>query len=279
MTVSPSPYSNQSIVFATMHGKERLAAHPFSELLDARVVAPDHLDTDQLGTFAGDIPRTLSPLAAARVKARLGMQITGLPYGLASEGTFRSGLVAAETTEILLFIDAERGVELVERASGPSPLPSAQHVETIGSALDFAQKVGFPKQGVLLRECRETTTVTHKNVPSVSALVTIVERGLDEGHALTVLPDHRAHRSPSRANRIRALCDRMATRLATPCPACEAPGYGLVDVRRDLSCSLCGAPTATIAAEILGCPVCDHRERRPSPAKRADPAECDRCNP
>lgn len=279
MTRTPSPYSKQSIVFATMHGKERFAAHPFREAVGAEVVAPDHLDTDQLGTFAGDVPRLLSPRAAARVKARLGMQITGLPYGLASEGSFGSSLIGTETTEILLFVDAERGFELVERSSGATPLPPAQSVATIGSALDFARRIGFPAQGVLLRESRGPITVTHKDVTALSALAELVERGLDDGAALTVLPDHRAHRSPSRADRIRTLCDWMARRLATRCPGCATPGYGVVDVERDLPCSLCDAPTSTTAAEILGCPVCDHRERRTNSARRADPVECDRCNP
>ncbi len=49
-------------MFATRHGKQHQAAGPFRELLDARVVAPDDLDTDRFGSFTGEVPRTRTPL-------------------------------------------------------------------------------------------------------------------------------------------------------------------------------------------------------------------------
>ena len=53
-------------------------------------------------TFAGDIPRTLSPKIAARTKARLGMKIAGTSLGLTSEGTFNAGFGAVvENMEML----------------------------------------------------------------------------------------------------------------------------------------------------------------------------------
>lgn len=279
MTRVPSAYAGHTIVFATMHGKERLAAEVFADRLGAAVIAPDHLDTDQLGTFAGDIPRTLSPRMAATVKARLGMQITGLSCALASEGSFRSTLIGVDTTEILLFLDEDRGLELVEKSSGSSTLPAARRVETVGDALAYAATTGFPEQGVLVHARRGARVVTHKTIGSTAALGELVDHGLAKGMTLTLLPDHRAHRSPARAERIRVLCDRMARRLATPCPTCASPGYGPVDVERGLPCSLCGSPTALVAADVDGCGSCARRDRRPRAERSADPSFCDRCNP
>ena len=88
------PYAARTIAFATMHGKERLARDAFHETLGAEVVAVGGLDTDQFGTFTGDITRTLAPKAAALAKARLGMQLAQTPYGLASEGSFSSPIQA-----------------------------------------------------------------------------------------------------------------------------------------------------------------------------------------
>ncbi|RFA23239.1 hypothetical protein B7R25_02330 [Subtercola boreus] len=266
-------------MFATMHGKENLAAPAFAEQLGAIVIAPDHLDTDQFGTFAGDIPRTLSPLAAATEKARLGMQLTGLPRGLASEGSFRSSLIGVGTTEILLFVDTERGIELLERASGSSPLPAAGRVKTLNEALTAADALGFPEQGLLLHAVRGTTIDIHKTISTRTELAELVTRCLDNETALTILPDHRAHRSPSRANRIQFLCVRMALRLATPCPTCATPGYGLIDVETGLPCVACGTLTRGIAADIHGCGACTQKQLHPRRETHADPATCDHCNP
>lgn len=279
MTREPSAYSGRTIVFATMHGKEKLAAPAFADRLDAAVIAPDDLDTDRLGTFAGDIPRTLSPLMAATVKARLGMQIAGLPYGLASEGSFASSLLGVETTEILVFLDGDRGMEIVEQIYESSELPRARAVDTVDDALAFAEAIGFPQQGMLLQARRGSSVVTHKTIATTDALAKLAAHALDEAMTLTALPDHRAHRSPTRAERIRLLGDRMARRLATCCTECAAPGFGLVEVERGLHCSMCGNPTAAIAADIIGCAVCGERQRRPRAARSADPAGCDHCNP
>ena len=59
------PFAGARIAFATMHGKEQLARHAFLDTLSADVIAPADLDTDQVGTFSGEIARTLSPRAAA----------------------------------------------------------------------------------------------------------------------------------------------------------------------------------------------------------------------
>lgn len=263
MTPLPSAYSGHTIVFATMHGKEQLAADAFANVLGAAVIAPDHLDTDQFGTFAGDIARTRTPRSAATVKARLGMQISGLPLGRASEGSFRSSLIGTETAELLLFIDDDRGFELVEHITDSSPLPPSRPIAKVDDALDYARSIGFPNQGLLIKASSGSTVRFHKQLNTIARLVETVARGLDENLTLTALPDHRAHRSPDRADRIRALCTRMAYRLATACPACARPGYGIVDIECDLPCALCGAPTAAIAADVHGCAFCGHKQRHP----------------
>ena len=65
-------------------------------------------DTDQLGTFTRDIPRPGSQLEAARRKARMGMSLSGLPVGLASEGSFAPDPFTGMFTwnvEMLVLID------------------------------------------------------------------------------------------------------------------------------------------------------------------------------
>lgn len=66
------PHSGATVAFATRLGKEQLTRAPFATILQADVIAPADLGTDQFGTFTGEIDRALTPLASARVKARLG---------------------------------------------------------------------------------------------------------------------------------------------------------------------------------------------------------------
>jgi hypothetical protein len=267
-------------VFATMHGKEELAREAFHDTLGATVIAPNGLDTDRFGTFAGDIPRTLAPRHAARAKARLGMQLAGVQLGLASEGSFSAGFgPLVQQTEIVLFIDDDLGLELVEGTITSSPVPGGRAVATPIQARDFAQALGFPAQGVILQSNGDGRTTVHKDFEHLDHLQRTAETLLAEGSSVIALPDYRAHRSPSRAETIRTLCAHMAKRLATNCRDCGTPGFGQIDVEHGLPCSLCGAATQVIAADIHGCGTCPNRTRISRPHERADPTWCDSCNP
>lgn len=280
MTDAATRYAGRSITFATMHGKERIAQQSFRDALGAIVTAAPGLDTDQLGTFAGDIPRTLSPQDAARAKIRLGLQITDRTLGLASEGSFGSGFAPlVEHLEILMFIDDDLGIELVEGAINTSPLPGGRRVNTPDDALRFAVGAGFPEQGVIVQGFDTDRPAIMKNLATVDDLEESVKALLAGGSEVVILPDYRAHRAPSREAVIRTLCRRMAARLATPCPICNTPGFGQVDVEHGLPCAFCGAPTRVIAADLLGCGRCPHQLRVSRSEITADPRWCDHCNP
>lgn len=280
MTSSHSHYAGRLVTFATMHGKEQLAQQAFHDVLGATISIAKGLDTDQFGTFAGDIPRTLSPRSAARAKAKLGMQIAGTTLGLASEGSFSSGFgPLVENMEILLFIDETLGLELVEGTLNISELPGGRHVDTADSALAFASAVGFPEQGVIVQSTNDNHLTVHKNFTHLSDLEETVDMLLTDRSSVMILPDYRADRSPARAETIRRLSHQMARRLATPCPLCQVPGFGQVDIERGVPCSDCRSATQLIAADLHGCGRCTHRTRISRGQATADPQWCDYCNP
>src|SRR5258705_318799 len=57
VALSGHPYATERIGLATMHAKERAIAPPFRRLIGAEVVVAPQLDTDELGTFSGEVAR------------------------------------------------------------------------------------------------------------------------------------------------------------------------------------------------------------------------------
>lgn len=280
MTTAGTAYGGCTITFATMHGKELLARDAFRGTLGAAVSAVPGLDTDQFGTFAGDIPRALSPRDAARAKARLGMQITGTTLGLASEGTFTTGSgLFVNNLELLLFLDDSVGLEIVEGSGAMSPVAGGRLITSAREALTFASEIGFPGQGVILQSTRDNQMTAHKDITRFEVLGDLADALLDQHDSVVILPDYRAHRAPSRAAGIRALCEQMARRLARPCPHCRAPGFGNVAIERGVPCASCDAATQAIAADIQGCGRCSYRTRTPRGPAQANPEVCEYCNP
>ncbi|CCE74171.1 DUF6671 family protein [Clavibacter nebraskensis] len=280
------PYRGATVVFATRHGKERQAVAPFRELLDARVVAPEDIDTDRFGTFTGDVPRTGTPWRTALDKARLGVELTGVPLALASEASYGGAWWAGMHHELLLFHDGTRGITLTEEASGASADPGARVVGSVDEALAAAARFGFPGVHAVAVAGDAPRVVARKGLADPDALAAAVEEllgtggGPERGGApVRVGPDHRAHADPPRQRVIAGLCRRMAERLTRPCPDCRMPGWGLVDVERGLPCGLCGTPTAAVAADVHGCGACGATRAVPRAERAVDPRWCDACNP
>ncbi|VEB44225.1 Uncharacterized protein conserved in bacteria [Chromobacterium violaceum] len=71
----------------TRHGKHAAIAPALAGIgWDLALV--DSFDTDSLGAFTGETPRAGSQLDAALAKARLACELSGLRYGIGSEGSF-----------------------------------------------------------------------------------------------------------------------------------------------------------------------------------------------
>lgn len=264
-------------MLATRHGKERAIGPVFAATIGLEVFVPPQLDTDGLGTFTGDVPRAGSMREAARAKARLGLAATGLPLAIASEGSFGPHPVVpfvAGGAELLLFRDEERGLEIVEEAVSEQTNFAAADVSDLAALDLFLTRVGFPSHAVV---CRVGSTIL-KGIRSRSQLKAFLDRS---GGPLRLEADMRAHMNPTRMAEIGRLAQKLATRIATPCPACEAPGFGVV--RRDgrLNCSDCGSPTLLVAHLVHGCTQCSHElfHARPDGRTHATPADCPECNP
>ncbi|MBI1290879.1 hypothetical protein GC173_06490 [bacterium] len=211
-------YAGSRAVLATMHGKESVICQPFRSHLRLHVVVPEYMNTDRFGTFTAEVPRGGDLIETARRKALEGMATTGLTIGLASEGecVARSG-GGYEGHEVLLFIDADRKVELMEERRG-APTSYGSWVLTAAdlATADF-DAAGFPSHRLTVRPNRgDLSALVFKGIGNERLLEMAVEMACensDDGRAF-VESDMRAHRNPTRMRVISELAERLALRIA-----------------------------------------------------------------
>lgn len=276
-------YSGAKAAFLTQHGKESVIRENLAAPLGVELVHTDAFDTDQLGTFTRTRPRQQSPLETARFKARMAMELTGARIGLGSEGSFGSGPLGdwvPWNLEILVWLDADRDLEVVGRASGPAHQGHCLtgHLE---DAMEWARTQDFPDQALVIRPERDDHPWFIKGVTNWHDLrVAFADcQKRAETDAVFLETDLRAHCSPKRMVRIGEAAADLRKRLACACPRCKGAGFGIHDRVRGLPCRQCHLKTKQTAATIWMCPGCGFQERRPEPYSHAEPLYCEYCNP
>lgn len=277
------PYHGREIALLTQHGKEAILAPVLDAVLGCRVQRVGGFDTDRLGSFTRDIPRAGSQREAARRKALIGMEIAGLPLGLASEGAFGADpyLGAAPwNTEMVLLVDDLHGIEVVGLAQGPTRFAHRLTGDWL-EAQRFAAEAGFPEHHLVVRPAHPDDPRIVKGLDNWAALERAFARARAEADNGLVCLEHdlRAHAHPTRRGLIRRAAEDLRDKLLSRCPDCGAPGYWPVERLPGLPCADCGAPTREARAEVWACPRCERRETRALAAVAADPGACDWCNP
>lgn len=277
-------YAGAQVALLTRHGKQRVIAPALEAALGCRVHHVDGYDTDLLGTFTRDVPRFGSQLEAARKKARIAMELAGLPFGLGSEGAFVPDPFIGMTpwnVEVIVFVDALRNLEVAGIAQDRG---NFRHLLTAEwPALEgFARDVGFPGQQLVVRPRDEHDRRTRKGIRTwteLEAALAWATAEAENGLAF-VETDGRAHANPARMATISLAAADLAARLVSWCPACGTPGYWRIERVAGLPCAGCGSPTRETRAWVHGCLTCAHRETRAVNGHRhADPGRCDVCNP
>lgn len=281
---APSPYAGQRIALLTQHGKEQVIAPVLEPALNCTIQRIEGFDTDTLGTFTRDIPRTGSQLDAARRKARIGMELSGLRIGLGSEGAFgldpMTGLFPWNV-ECLVLLDDILGIEVVGLAQGATAA-GHQTAADWSAAEAFAGKVGFPAQQLVVRPDHDAHPLLRKGLSDWSALRDAFDWawGQSTQGQVFIETDLRAHGNPARMQMIEKAAQDLLQRLQSLCPACGAPGFSPIERIPGLPCRVCHTPTQEYQAEVWSCVRCHHRQTEPRATPRyADPGRCPSCNP
>jgi hypothetical protein len=288
--MAATSFTNSLITFATKHKKAAAAQEPFKRILSTSVEELE-IDSDALGTFTGETERQGSMIDALRGKVTLARAKTTCRLVLTSEGSFSSsggvGFGAAGMVhgiEMLMLHDALTGVEILEQHITYDTNYASAAITTADEFHRFLDQISFGSHAVAL-------------YPSGVALQGNVQKGISDrvqadnvfakllsqspNHTVIAVSDMRAHVNPTRMDAIKACCELLAVRLATPCPSCGSGGFGLTATIPGLPCAECGCATTRAKFERHSCPFCGTTKDLP----RADgkqsvsAAECEWCNP
>lgn len=276
-------FHGRKLAIATQHHKEKVIAQKVASKLGVLPFVPSGLDTDQLGTFTGEIERTLSPLEAARKKCEMAMQIAGCDLAIASEGSFgpHPALVFVPgNEELVILLDRKNTLEIVGKKRSTETNFGGRLCSTEAELMDFADKSGFPSHRLILREDKDSKATIFKGIGDKNELLEKFDWLKKHYGKAFVETDMRALYNPARMTVIAAATDNLIEKALTNCEQCQTPGFGITDVERGLKCSMCGIPTQSVKAYILSCTKCYYTKTQPIENKTSeDPMYCDYCNP
>ena len=275
-------YQNQRVLLASKHEKERVIRPVFYEKMGCQIFTSD-FDTDQFGTFTGEIARTHSAYETCVLKAKTAAIATDSLLSLASEGSFGPHPAMpffASAHEIMAFVDLKNNWVITEQLVTPKTNYQMLTLHPETDILPFLNAVKFPSHAVTL-QIESTKKVLGKGIQDITSLENLITQGFSESDALLLATDMRAMVNPTRMEVLSLLAEKLVSRILNTCQACQAPGFGFITTSDYLACGLCGGPTSLHRLEIWGCVACKHQEKYPRQDKleHADPTYCHDCNP
>ncbi len=277
-------FQDRKLIIATKHEKEKVIAPLLEKALGVSCFVKENFDTDTLGTFTGEIERELDPIATARQKCLMAMGLTNCDLGVASEGSFGPHplmfFVNADD-EFLIFIDKKNNLEIIARELSTATNFNGKEIKTEKELSEFAHSVNFPSHGLILRKTKDDNNHIIKGITDINYLKEGFHRLFDKFESVYAETDMRALYNPSRMRVIEAATQKLITKINSLCPQCSKPGFGIIDTKGGLECSLCGSPTNSILSHIYICQHCQYTKEEMYPHKKTteDPMYCDYCNP
>lgn len=277
------PLRGKKAVLSTKHKKTSLIA-PAMESAVGLLVHEVEIDTDVLGTFAGEVDRTDGPLETALQKARLGLAVTGEKLGLASEGSISgdSMLPVMVDEEIVVFVNLEDNYEVWESIRSYDIIARSVCVTGADDLDAFLVSADFPNHGLIVRPADGSHFLVHKGIHDFDTLKSVVSdvSKASSDTRVVIETDLRAHHCPSRRENIQVAASKLASRLLALCPTCSTPGWGVVRVNRGLLCRWCATETKLVREQVFGCVACESEQAQWAAfSDAADPQWCERCNP
>lgn len=281
--MTPGFFHGRRLMIATKHGKEKLLAPIVEPALGVRCDTLATIDTDQFGTFSGEVERRLSVIDTARAKCDLAHSLTGCDLVLSSEGTFGPhpyfSFVPSDH-ELLLLKDYQHDLEITGTALSLNTNFQQQQVASFAELVDFSRAVGFPAHAVIVYDAPDKRHL-FKGISDIGRLKVTYDELRRYAEKVMVETDMRAHLNPTRQTVIAEAASDLVRASMSVCPNCDTPGFIVRKVERGLPCALCGAPTQSVLKQIRDCSKCGHsvEELYPEGKEKEEPGYCGECNP
>jgi len=277
------PYQARRAVLSTKHDKLTLIEPALARHLGL-IVDIVAVDTDQLGTFTGDIARSGSPWDTAVTKARLGMHAARCSIGVASEGSIGPHPHAPfinVAVELVVLVDDELGIIIGETETSVDIIAVAADITPDDDLDDLLRRGQFPAHAMTVRPAAGVAQPIYKGVRTRHDLTLAVGEcaAAASNQRARVETDLRAHQCPTRRPIIARAAERLAVRLAACCPECTTPGWGAIRVEFGLPCEHCRRRVPVPRADVFGCARCPATVTVDREQTVADPARCEWCNP
>jgi hypothetical protein len=273
-------FRDRSVLIATQHAKELVIEPLLSNNLGVNCFTPRDFNTDQFGTFSGEVERKADALSTLRTKIHAALDRYGYDLGVGSEGSFGPHPqipFVPYNEEWVMLVDREKGIEVSAVYRTIDTNFQHREVSSMKELTEFLKDAEFPRHGIILRH-QDDFSMIRKGIISWDDLYhAACSLGLGKNtlHAET---DMRALFNPTRMKAIKEAARLLLDKLATQCPLCSAPGFSEHEHLPGLPCELCGLPTRLTKETVLQCVQCTHQEviKKESIASAQ---YCDHCNP
>ncbi len=279
-----SDWHGQRIVVASSHNKDQVIAPLFLEQLGIQCEVLQSFNSDQFGTFSGEVERRGNSLETARLKCEKALEDSAFQLAIASEGSFgphpHIGFVPVDE-ELIFFLDRKNKIEASFREISLKTNYGLTETKSWDDVRAFAEKSLFPSHALIVSSFDSGEPVFVKGIQSWDILRTTFDDLNNHGSAVKIQTDMRAMFNPTRMHVIEAAVLGLVNQLKTCCDECGYPNFHIKEVKRGLPCSWCGFPTQSVLSYVFRCESCDYTKENLFPkGKRVEDAMyCDCCNP
>jgi len=275
-------YKDKQVLLASMHKKEQAIAPVFQQQLGC-CLCLEAFDTDQFGTFTGEIARNLNAYDTCVLKAKRAALENNYLLSIASEGSFGphpANPFLASAHEIMVFVDLEHDWVFSEQLVTTQTNYQSLVINDKTDITAFLKAVQFPEHALTLQSYPARSLLA-KGITELNQLQELLTSNFAKMPQLYLGTDMRAMHNPTRMTTLAELAQNLAKRILTPCEACLAPGFGQTGTVGFLPCELCGGDTSRHALEVWACVQCDFKINKPRSdgLQTSEATYCLQCNP
>lgn len=277
------PFQDKNVVLATKHAKEQAIKPIFEQNIGCKVIVPADYDTDQFGTFTGDVERKLPPYEMVFRKAKIAMDSYGFDYGIASEGSFGPHPLLPFSPfhqELLAFVDGQSGLNIIVSEETTDTNYAFFELNKGDSISAYLTQLKFPSHAVMVRELSNNKVIA-KGINDYGDLIRSITLAFEISSVIRLESDMRALYNPTRMKIIENLAYNLVGRIKSTCPKCDSWGFGKLRPKGNLPCEYCDMPSQLYQYFSKSCIRCNYFEIQPRPdgLVKAKQTYCQFCNP